>query len=289
MLIATMPAHNEGWAIGMSARVALRWCDALVVLNHASTDNTAAILAEVEAENPGRVVVIDEPDPAWNEMQHRQWMLETARDMGATHIAIVDADEVLTGNIVTRIQKGVDQLKPNQVMQLPIYNLRGGLHRYHLNGVWGNRVTSVVFKDSPGLYWGGDRFHHREPMGQPLTLTRMLPQGDGGVMHLWGASERRLVAKHRAYKMTERLRWPSKPVAEIDALYSMAIHGKAGEPASTWKFADAPDEWWRPYQDLMRHIDLDAKPSQESECEAMLSAHGEEKFRGLDLFREVAA
>ena len=66
-------------------------------------------------------------------------------------------------------------------------------------------------------------------------------------MHLWGVSEKRLVAKHALYKLTERIRWPEKPVEEIDQMYSWAIHGAAnyGTPA-TWQYAQVPESCGSP-------------------------------------------
>src|SRR4051812_45523687 len=115
------------------------------------------------------------------------------------------------------------------ILQLPGYNLRHGTAFYHANGVWGNRWFSTAFQDDPRLGWAGDRFHHREPMGVKLQPYRPIQQGDGGVMHLWGASERRLTAKHALYKLSERLRWPEKPIAEIDRMYSLALKGDPRE------------------------------------------------------------
>ena len=106
-------------------------------------------------------------------------------------------------------------------------------------------------------------------------------------MHLWGADERRLVAKHALYKMTERLRWPSKPVAEIDHLYSLAIYPEASVGTRftcQWRFAETCPTWWEPYRDLVQHLDLAAPPWQEEECQRLLTEHGAERFAGLDLF-----
>src|SRR5687768_3759320 len=109
-LIATLPAHNEAWVIGASLRAALRWCDAVVVLLHACTDTTPAIVDAIASEHPGRVEIIWDGDAKWSEMTHRQWMLEAARDMGATHLAIVDADEILTGNLIPQIREHAERL-----------------------------------------------------------------------------------------------------------------------------------------------------------------------------------
>lgn len=283
-LIATLPVHNEAWVIRASLRAVLDWCDAAVVLLHACTDWTAEIVQNIAAWNPGRVHILTDDDPVWREMQHRQSMLEAAREMGATHIAVVDSDEILSANLVPQIREQVERLRPGQLMMIPGYNLRGGLTHYHVNGLWGNRQFPVVFPDEPGMHWSGDLFHHREPMGALLQRVRLIDYGRGGILHLWGASERRLIAKHRMYKLTERLRWPEKSITEINRMYNLAIYGFVDDAPSTWKYAPVPADWWGPYR---AGIDVDAVPSQEAECERLIAQHGREKFAGLDLFEEV--
>src|SRR5580692_54986 len=166
-LVGLMPVRNEDWILGLSARVALSWCDRLVILNHASTDRTARIINELGAEFGSRVVSVGHGRTEWDEMGDRQWLLGFARanggDTGATHIALIDADEILTGNLIGNIREHVAALSTGQMLTLPLYNLRGGLNRYHLNGIWGQRTVSVAFKDVNTAAWKGDTFHHREP------------------------------------------------------------------------------------------------------------------------------
>ena len=173
-------------------------------------------------------------------------------------------------------------------MQLPGYNLRGSLNRYHSNGIWGNRWFAVAFADDPRLGWSGDNFHSRDPLGMTLRPYRIIGQGLGGVMHLWGASERRLRAKHACYKITERLRWPDKPLADIERMYSWAIKGEPGHRSygtpETWTYADVPASWWAPYAHLIKYLDVDAEPWQEAECIRLIKEHGPRMFQGLDLF-----
>ena len=145
----------------------------------------------------------------------------------------------------------------------------------------------MAFADAPHLHWTGDRWHHREPMGAHPHGWPMLPQGAGGVMHLWGASERRLRAHHAHYKLTERLRWPGKSAIEIDSAYSWAIHGPGNE-ARGWRFAETPSGWWCPYAGLMQHLYVDADPWEELECRRILAEHGHAQFAGLDLFGVAA-
>jgi len=231
-LVALMPVRNEGWCLGLSLRVALMWCDEVVVFLHACTENSHDIAIRV-ATATNRVTVVGTDRRPWDEMEHRQALLELARikgrpdapdGPGATHIALVDADEVLTANQLPNIRGWIERFNPRQLVQrrleLPLFNLRGGVHQYHLNGLWGERSTTVAFEDTPRLHWAGDRYHHREPMGLQLVPYKPITHREGGILHLWGASERRLRAKHALYKMVERLRWPEKSTKEIDDYYN---------------------------------------------------------------------
>jgi Glycosyl transferase family 2 len=295
-LIGLMPVRNEAWCLGLTLRAALIWCDEVLVRIHGSTDQTEEIVYQITQEHRGRVRVYVSDDPEWAEMQHRQHMLEEARLQGATHIAIVDADEILTGNLLNYCGLG-ERFYPNvpagHCLQLPMYQLRESLDRYHANGIWGNRWLSVAFADDPRLSWSGDAFHSREPGGMLLKPYRPIQHGQGGSFHLWGVSERRLRAKHALYKVTERLRWPDRDVREIELTYNdwrspedNAAHWpemkRYREP---WTFADVPAGWWKPYYGLMQgNLYIDAQPWQEAEVRALWWKHGAETFKGLDLF-----
>ena len=301
-LIGLMPVRNEAYCLGLTLRAALMWCDEMVVYCHACTDDSYKIARDVMVEcvkvGPSRVWITESQDSNWNEMEHRQHMLCHARAMGATHIAIVDADEIPTGNLsagLCPIREIVRGMPKGSCLQLPMYQLRGSLDRYHSNGIWGNRWLSVAFQDDPRLSWSGDTFHSREPGGMALKPYRPIQHGQGGSFHLWGVSERRLRAKHALYKVTERLRWPAKPILDIERMYNLwrsaedgyaHNHGRYGDP---WTYADVPAEWWAPYADLAKYLyigqyGLDLVTWQEAEVRRLVAEHGAEAFKGLDLF-----
>lgn len=295
-LIGLMPCRNEAWVARLSVRVALQWCDALVIGLHSCTDESAAIVGDISNEHPGRITV-QEFHGEWNEMVHRERLLQGARGIDATHIAMVDFDEALTANLTgagrdVGIRDYLHGLQPGQMLELPGYNLRGSLDRYHFNGIWGQRWFSCAFKDTPEAHWAGDKFHSRNPAGVKWQPWRPIKQGEGGILHLWGASERRLRAKHALYKVTERLRWPAKPAVEIDRMYNL-WRSKDDELVSypkqwpnDWEYASTPIAWWD--KDLMlhqpRYVDAEAEPWQEAEVRRLVAEHGKETFNGLDLF-----
>lgn len=291
-LVGLMPVRNEAWCLGLSARVALTWCDYLVIGLHACTDQSDKIAYQIATEYPNRVNVLHIDDPKWAEMEHRQDMLAIARHDGATHIAMIDADEILTGNLACKKNRSecakcaytcVRAATRDHILQLPLYNLRGGIDRYHSNGLWGKRIVSVAFADDPALHWSGDRFHSREPQGKRLTGFEPVAQGDGGVMHLWASSLDRCRAKHRLYRITERIRWPEKDVRDIERMYGMWEKGSIGEDPKAWTFSPVPEAWWAPYAAWMKYLDVDAPNWQDAECERLIAQHGREYFKGLSI------
>lgn len=290
-LIATMPVRNEAWVLGLSARVALMWNDALVILNHGSTDGTIDIIADLQAEFPGRVHCESVPTDRWDEMDHRQLMLEGARRLGATHISIVDADEILTANITSLVPPNLLGV----MLTLPLYNMRGSPTWYHASGGWARRETSVAFRDDAAYFWRPSdhlgaiayQHHRREPQGVRWGAFRPISHGVAGIMHLWGVTERRLMAKHALYKMRDRIRHPELEVASINRMYNQAIIGRPLDNHAHWQYAEAPAEWWAGYAHLMKYLDLKAIPSQEAECKKLLDRYGHEPFAELDLFGVV--
>lgn len=289
-LVAIMPVRNEDWILGLSARVALMWCDSLIILNHASTDKTADIIYELRVEFPGRISSSAVAEDQWDEMRHRDLMLRWARTCAAdatsaTHIALIDADEILTSNLISGIRERVAALSLGQMLCLPLYNLRGGLNRYHLNGVWGQRTVSVAFKDVNTASWKGDTFHKREPDGVQWQRINFVQQGIGGIVHFWGANEQRLHEKHRLYRVSERVRWPHKDVSLIEMEYSQAERGRPWmqDTPERWTFADTPHGWLSPYADLMQYLKLDCEPWHRAEADRLIAEHGKLFFAGLSV------
>lgn len=281
-LIGLMTVRNEEAFLAFSARVALRWCDGLVILDHASNDRTAAILRELRAEYGDRVTLLHEPSPEWAEMSHRQRTLDAAREIGATHCAIIDADEVLTGNLMGWIRPQVEQLQPGQLLQIPMRNMWRRLSHYRSDrSPFGSMaITTVAFGVAPFLSWqdaNGYPHHHREPYGA-TGVRRVYPQQlDGGVMHLQFVQWERLVAKQVLYRMSERTRFLHKRVEDIERMYSLSTNEDGIE------IAPAGQDWWEPHADIAHHLDFSAPIWQAAECKRLMAEYGPEWFEGLNL------
>jgi hypothetical protein len=277
-IVGNMAARSEAWILNLSIRAALEFCDELVILNHMPDDETGDLLHALPAELKRRVVVIVENDPKWDEMRHRQTMIDRAREMGATHVAIVDSDEVASVPLRKNLRAIAEQLSPGEIAAVPMVNLRHGWNYHSGTGIWSNRQVSVVWRDDPALSYEGDKFHSREPLGSIIrTFMNETP-----VAHFWGWEERRLVAKHALYKCAEVIRWPNKPIADIDNMYSWSVKGPSWSPAASWTFAPVPEAWIPRVQRQL--LKAGQTPYQEQCVRDMVAEHGAAKFAGLDLF-----
>ena len=278
-LVAICPARNEGWILGLTARAALLYCDSIVIFNHASTDDTAEIIDGLIKEFPSRVNLIESSDPEWREMEHRQCLLDFARAIGATHIANVDADEILAGDLLPTIRGHIERLQPGTFLGIPMKNLHRSIAEYRADpSPFGSMAgTMLAFADAPNLGWAaknGYDHHSRAPQGSRMGN---ILSTDGGLMHLQFASWRRLVAKHKAYRILERLKYPGKRVEDIERLYSQATD------ESGLKLRPVPSSWWQPYEHLMGYLDLDREPWQEGYVRRAVAEHGSAHFAGLNL------
>jgi hypothetical protein len=288
-IVAIMPVRNEAWCLGFTARALLRWVDHLVILDHASTDATKSIVNDIALEHVGRVRLLEDSNPVWQEMRHRQRLLTEARALGATHIALVDADEVLSANALGDIRDMFESVKPGEVLALPWLCLKGSLDTVHASGIWGEQNASSGFLDDPVWHWsaegrGGYDHHHRHPMGRTHIPFHPVPNRRAGLIHLQFVSERRLLAKQFWYQLTERLRWPDKFAApEIREKYSQTVraHQKgAGAPC--------PVNWFTGYGDILHHLHIDAEPWQLAEARHIVAEHPG-IAAGLDDFGVLAA
>lgn len=277
-IVAMMPCRNDAWCMWVSARVALKWCDEIVILNHASTDDTRQVIRRLTNDFGDRVGYMVEFGQDWNEATDRQRLLEECRRRQATHIALVDADELLTRNLWDKIRDIIqDRLQPGQVLKVPWIHLWRSVHQYRADeSTFGRARVPMVFQDSPHLSYqagpNGYQFHRRYPIGSQEVVT--LTREEGGVLHLQHASWRRLQAKQALYKLNERIRW-GLDATEINHRYDPTVNEEGA------LLRQLPGEWIVPNMGLLQ---IDSYPWQEAEVRRLWKLHGAEKFAGLNLY-----
>lgn len=267
-IVGVMLVRNESWILRASIDAALRWVDKLAVLNHKSTDESR-IIAAGYANQTRRVVIGDWTDEEhWLEMDARQSTLEIARELGATHVAIIDADEILTHDCLPHVRLWFEALEPGECLDLAMIAPWKSLDQY--TRAIGSPLT-LGFRDKDGIAWRprGDEeyhYHNRSPQGSGRHVAR-----DGRVMHLQFANWRRFIAKHRHYMASERIRW-GYPVKDVNEKYSWW----ARLPHETRAILPA---WWGDYRKA--DIKLDGESWYESALAEMQAKYAD-KLEGLD-------
>ena len=93
--VAVCMARDEEDVIASTVAHMLAEVDAVIVADNLSTDGTRKILDELAASSTGRLVVVDDPDPAYRQSEKMTALALRARlDLGAEWVVPFDADEV---------------------------------------------------------------------------------------------------------------------------------------------------------------------------------------------------
>lgn len=277
-LIGLMLARNEEWVIHASLEAALRWCDGIALMLDRCVDPNAHALTLRNGHKP--FIVSHAPESGvWDEMTLRQMNLEDGRQLGGTHFAIIDADEILTHNRLGLVRDEFRCLEYSDTLEVPMIPVWDDLdHHLIKDPTWSTAWLTLGFKDAPHMTWkpaaDGYQHHNRPPYGHGQRVRVGRPD-TGGVMHLQFANKRRLLAKHVLYRMVDHLRWPGREsVEELNFKYDQALRPRG-------ELAAVPAEWWGNYR--RTDIDLTDVPYQEVEIRRLLDAHGQRSFEGLDL------
>ena len=285
VLIGLMLVRNEDWVLRCTIPAAMEWVDKLVVLDHASTDETPLILEEMSSRFPGRMVIMEEHSQQWDEMDHRQRTLEVGRKLGGTHFAICDADEILRWDSIPRVRQHFELLIPSQVMRVPLFCMWRSPTAYRDDrSVWGRAKLTLGFANSSKLHWkdrDGYHHHNRCPAGAFGTLQEPFANRDmGGACHLQWVDWRRVQAKHAWYKMMERVRYDTDP-GKLNKIYGQALD------ETHIQINKMPRQWTIGWEALFKEIRIGPPYWHAEECKRMLEEHGRAKFAGLDLFGVV--
>ncbi len=282
-LVGTMTVRNEQWVLNLSLRAALLVSDELVVMDHGSTDGTPEILAQVAREHPGRLHVLHEPDPQWREAAIRQRLLEAARERGATHVWVLDGDEVLAGHLLPAIRGELAALKEGEALKVPVLDLWRGLDRYRDDERFELNHVFLGFRDSPEVSFApapdGYDLHRRFPVGVERARAFPAARSEGGVLHLAFVHWRRILTRSAWYKMLERLRFPWRATPEqINQKYDLDLDEGA------LRTAPVDPLWWQPYLPWLGSVDTASPSWFEDACRGLWREHGSGAFAGLDFW-----
>ena len=279
-LVALFLVRNEEWILRASLTAAREWCDQIIVMDHNSIDSTPQIAKDMAD------VYIRKDGDEWFEMEFRQELLNAGRKLEGTHFALIDADEILTANLYESVRNAVFSYRCGEVFLVPMVTVWRSPFQYRndLGSPWANARISVAFADDrfgplePKIHYSVGREKYQHHQREPKFNRGLVYHGvkTGGCMHLQWVVWDRVVAKHRWYKMMERVRYPEKPPELIDRQYNLTINEDG------LNLANIPSEWIDPA--VFDQIVLDHTPWHVEACREMIRKHGEAMFSGLELW-----
>jgi glycosyltransferase involved in cell wall biosynthesis len=282
-----MATRNEDWVLGLSLRVSLSYCDAVIMTDHGSTDRTAQIVRDAQAEFPNCPIDVRRVENGeWREGDFRQEMLERGRRLGATHFVIVDADEVPTGNLLLQLRSLALRADPGWYATLPMIAPYHSSTMYRWDGPWGEQsAIPWAFGDSAELNWkfsSAYQLHRRSPFNANDQGLLVSGRERGGLFHLQFINKHRLQSKAAWYKMMETVTYPGKrTAADLNQMYDWTLREE-----STARIDVMPQAWWAPYAERgwLQFLHPDARAWQFHEARKLAAQHGLERFSGLELY-----
>jgi len=286
-LVALTATRNEDWVLGLSLRVSLSYCDAVVVTDHGSTDRTAQIIHDAQAEFPNCPIDVRRVENGeWREADVRQEMLERGRRLNATHFVIVDADEVPTGNLLPQLRSLALAANAGWCATLPMIAPYHSATVYRWDGLWGEQsAVPWAFGDAAELRWKSSsayQLHRRSPLNANDQGLLVSGKERGGLFHLQFINKSRLQSKAAWYKMVETITYPGKrTVADLNQMYDWTLREE-----STARIDVVPQAWWTTYQERgwLQYLKPDAPAWQFHEARRLAAHHGIECFSGLELY-----
>lgn len=280
-IVGLMIVRGDAWSIGLALRAAKYYCDQVVVLVHdARSDDPVNIPVRLEIDSveklyPGFVVRYDHLCPKWDEMHARQITLDMARGLGATHMAIIDADELPTWSVVHDMRVMIRALRPRHALAFRMISPWMSLVNYRHDGNLGEQSTlTLAFADHPELCWrpaeDGYQFHMRSPRGVTQTQIDRPHHRSGGIIHLQFANRHRLQVKAVWYKMLEQATHPGRmSPQDLDRKYDWAL-----QDAPKAHVSPMPDDFLLSYgQHALSHLRNNDEPWQMDEIRRLLVQH----------------
>lgn len=278
-LLAAVPVKNEASMLPTTLGTLQEVVDVIIVADQQSTDATAEICARFP-----KVVRIENSSPNLDDGNHYQLLLDAARSYEGDNIILaLDADEILTGSALDQdiIGRLCDTLQPGSSAELPYFNLWKSVSSYRADGPkWGQIWWHCVYRDDrQGKVDDGRMHRNRVPPSSRANVVRL---EEPKIMHFAYVFWDRVMAKHRWYRMLERIYFPAKDVLTINATYIQHVKDQQSAQVEA-----VPEAWIAPWQ--ARGVPLPQAPDEqiswhEIECLKLFQAYGLDHFAGLDIW-----
>ncbi len=279
-IVGLVPAKNEAKRIASCLRVLCLFCDAIVYLDDNSQDESAAIVRSLAAEC--RIErIVEKKDDEFHETIRRATLLQAGRELGGTHFIVMDADEMPTAACRRGgfLRRRVSSLRPGDTLQMVWLQLWRSPMQYRCDrSIWTNQYRGCAFADDRRCAYP-ETFIHLDRIPAGLSGRGYRIRGDKyGVMHFQFANWPNLLVKQAWYRCLERVNYPRKPAAAINALYAPSKDERG------LRLRPAPSAWFDGYPFLDPQSLARPEPWRERQVLEWFDRYGADYFRDLDIW-----
>ncbi len=279
-IVGLVPARNEKHIIAQCLRALSLFTDAIVYLDDASTDETPDIVASLASQCCIERIIRKQE---WHrdEPGDRNTMLQAGREIGGTHFIVIDADEMLSSNLLvsSRLRNAILQLKIGDRIALNWIQLWRSLDKYRFDQtVWTWNYKDIIFCDDGRCSYSSE-FIHTPRVPSNLPGSSYTVQGyEFGLLHFQFVNWRNLLVKQAWYRCLERIREPDKPVAAINERYA------ASKDESRLGLKPVPKAWLEGYPFFERTVYNYPDEWREKQILDWFYEYGYEYFSNLDIW-----
>ncbi|MHB8057203.1 MAG: FkbM family methyltransferase [Desulfuromonadaceae bacterium] len=279
-IVGLVPARNEKYTIAQCLRALSLLTDAIVYLDDASTDETPDIVASLASQC--RIErIIRKKEWHRDEPGDRNTMLLAGREIGGTHFIIIDADEMLTANLLSSpgLRDAILQLQPGDRLALNWIQLWRSIEQYRFDqSVWTWNYKDIIFCDDGRCSYSSEFIHTPRVPGS-LSGNRYTIEGyEAGLLHFQFVNWRNLLVKQAWYRCLEHNRESEKPVTEINERYAPS------KDESGLGLAPSPAAWFSGYPFFDRTVYDRPDEWREEQILGWFRQYGREHFAGLDIW-----
>jgi glycosyltransferase involved in cell wall biosynthesis len=270
LVFCLTPVKNEAWILERFLQCAGLWADRIIVADQGSTDGSR----EIAAKFP-KVTIVDNPLPAYNELERQQILLaEARRTPGSKVLLALDADEFLSANFLTSPEwESILNAPPGTVISFQWPQIQADVSG--LSFSYFDNEMPIGFVDD-GTEHKGNMIHSNRvpvPPGCPILAPTHIK-----LMHYCLMDRFRFESRIRWYQCVEYLTLKKRPI-QLYRFYHPVLSGRASV------IRPVPREWVQGYEE--RGIDISSVTRQGNYYWDKDLLQHFEKF-GLEKFRRLA-
>ena len=269
-IVAMVPVRDEAHLLPSSLRALSGFADAIVVLDDCSTDGSGDVArdlaAECKIERVVRTPSCGAPEdrgaaggramPYWgDEIAHRSFLLQLAREVGGTHFLAIDADEVVVvghgqPEELADLRQSFRALQPGDMLVMPYITMYRSAATYRSDKA---DFKPIGFVDQPGAGFRrrstDDRLHtprlpHIPRPGNAFELRSQTDPPHAAVLHFGFSNLGNARMKNVIYNMFDVVTSSAKKVDEMNTglvlqgltrdAEAAIVHNHLARIPSTW-------------------------------------------------------